>query len=89
MLTVAVALLAGCGKTVILQHRAEQEIGKLVYSHTGFQPKDVRCPSGVESKVGKTFECHFRGPEGPYIAYLRITAVHGTRVDYYPRTFRA
>ena len=60
---------------------AEQSVVDVVSRKTGFHPTDVSCPSGVEAKVGGTFECHFTGPEGrPYTAKMRILEVEDERV---------
>jgi hypothetical protein len=78
----AAVLVAGCGKKVIEQNAAEQEVAAFVARHTGFGPTDVKCPSGVEAKVGVTYDCHFTGPEPkPYVAHVRITKVQGQRVE--------
>ena len=66
---------------------AARSVADLVSRKTGFHPTDVRCPSGVEAKVGKTFECHFTGPEKkPYTAFMRIMEVHGQRVLFHIET---
>lgn len=75
-------LLAACGQSVILQGPTERVVTSFVYSHTGFRPHDVSCPSDVPAKAGGTFQCHFTGPDGKYTAYLLIKRVKGTRVDY-------
>jgi hypothetical protein len=80
------ALLAGCGKSTIKPDGAERVVVNVVSSQTAFRPTDVRCPSGVEAKVGITFQCHFTGPEGPYTAYMRVTKVQGERVEFSVRT---
>jgi FKBP-type peptidyl-prolyl cis-trans isomerase 2 len=55
----------------------------VVSRQTAFHPTDVRCPSGVEAKVGQEFDCHFTGPEGkPYTAHMRITNVNGDQVTF-------
>ena len=82
------ALLAGCGKTTIKPEGAEQVVVDVVSSKTGFRPTDVRCPSGVEAKVGVTFDCTFTGPEGPYTADMRVTKVEGERVLFSVRSRR-
>jgi hypothetical protein len=77
-------LLAGCGTATIKQHGAEQSVASVVAQQTGFRPTDVKCPSGVEAKVGNTFDCHFTGPEPkPYVAHVRITNVQGQRVVFF------
>jgi hypothetical protein len=68
------------GKRTIRPHDAEQVVVDVVFGQTRFRPTDVRCPSGVEARVGVTFDCHFTGPEGPYTAHMRITMVQGARV---------
>ena len=79
-------LIAGCGST-IKPDGAAQSVADLVKKQTGFEPKDVKCPEGVEAKVGGTFECKFTGPEGTeYTADMRITKVDGDDVEFYIET---
>ena len=47
------------------------------------------CPDGVEAKTGGIFDCGLTGPEGPYVAHLRITDVEGARVVFAIRTERS
>ena len=85
-LTVAALLIAGCGST-IKPDGAAQSVTDLVKKQTGFEPKDVKCPEGVEAKVGTTFECKFTGPEGSeYTADMRVTKVDGEDVEFYIET---
>ena len=78
--------LAACGAT-IRPDGAAKSVVDVVSSQTGFQPKDVSCPSGVDAKVGQEFDCHFTGPEGkPYTAHMRITKVNGEDVEFDVRT---
>lgn len=80
-------LLAGCGTAVIKPDGAARAVANLVSSKTGFHPTEVRCPSGVQAKVGGRFECHFTGPEkAPYTAFMRIMKVQGERVVFHIRT---
>ncbi len=60
-------------------------IGNVVFRQTGFRATDIRCPSGPAT-VGRRFNCHFTGPEGPYTAYLKIVSVHGRRVVFNLKT---
>ena len=79
-------LIAGCGST-IKPDGAAQSVVDLVKKQTGFEPKDVKCPEGVEAKVGVTFECKFTGPEATvYTADMRITKVEGDDVEFYIET---
>lgn len=83
VLPVLVLALAGCGtKNVILPDKTADTIVKFVSKQTGFTPKDVSCPSDVEAKVGGTFDCHFTGPDGPYVVHMTIRKVDGERVLY-------
>mgnify|MGYP001199931638 CR=1 FL=1 len=81
-----VPLLAGCGSSgekTVKPDGAERSIENVVGKQTGFRPTDVKCPSGVEAKVGVTFDCHFTGPEPrPYVAHMRITKVDGASVRF-------
>ena len=63
----------------ILPGPSERLVAGFVFNHTGFRPKDVRCPSGVQALVGATFQCQFTGPDGHYTAYVQITSVNGQR----------
>ena len=82
----AVALqLAGCGKT-IKPDGAAKSVTDVVSQQTGFKPTDVKCPSGVDAKVGQEFDCHFTGPEGPYTAHLKVTKVSGDDVEFFIQT---
>jgi Domain of unknown function (DUF4333) len=77
------AVLVGCGTSTIRVGGAEQSVAGVVSQKTGFHPSDVSSPSGVRATVGTTFDCHFTGPEPrPYVAHVRVTAVHGQRVDF-------
>jgi Domain of unknown function (DUF4333) len=62
---------------------AAKAVADSVASQTGFHPYDVSCPTGVEAKVTNEFDCHFTGPEGPYIAHMRITKVDGANVSFF------
>jgi hypothetical protein len=79
-------LLAGCGST-ITPEGAAQSVVDLVKEQTGFEPKDVKCPGGVDAKEGTEFECKFTGPEGKeYTAHMRVTKVEGDDVEFYIQT---
>jgi hypothetical protein len=79
-------LLGGCGST-IKPEGAAQSVVDLVSKQTGFKPKDVKCPSGVDAEVGKEFECRFTGPEGKdYTAQMKVTKVEGDDVQFYIKT---
>lgn len=80
------ASLLGCGTSTVRPEGAERSVVDVVSRETGFRPKDVRCPSGVEAEVGGTFECEFTGPEGPYVARMRILEVEGERVVFQVRS---
>jgi Domain of unknown function (DUF4333) len=80
--------LSACGST-IKPDGAAQSVTDMVTSQTGFHPTDVKCPSGVDAKVGNDFDCTFTGPEGPYKAHLKITSVDGEKVGFDIKTNRA
>ena len=80
--------MAGCGDKVIIQSKAEQTVARFVRVNTRFNPTDVKCPSGVPAKVGKTYDCHFTGPDGRYVAHVKILGVHGNDVNNFIRTQR-
>jgi hypothetical protein len=81
-------LLAACSKTVD-PGGAAQSVTDVVSEQTGFKPTDVKCPDGVDAKVGQEFECKFTGPEGPYTAKMKVTKVDGGRVEFDIRTARS
>jgi hypothetical protein len=84
-------LLAACGgggdKTIKVDG-AEQSVVGVVARETHFTPTDVSCPSGVKAQAGGTFDCHFTGPDGNYVAHVRITAVNGNSARFFVRTQR-
>jgi NAD(P)H-hydrate repair Nnr-like enzyme with NAD(P)H-hydrate epimerase domain len=54
----AVAFLAaGCGGTVIDDAKTEAAIEENLEKSVGQKVSSVDCPSGVEVKAGKTFDC--------------------------------
>jgi len=80
--------LSACGST-IKPDGAAQSVTDMVSSKTGFHPTDVKCPSGIDAKVGGEFDCTFTGPEGPYKAHLKITSVDGEKVGFDIKTSRS
>ncbi len=81
-----IVFLTACGESTLKPDATAQTVVRTVFKDTGFRATDMRCPSGVPAKVGEEFECHFAGPEGPYTAYLRVTSVHGERVEFHIET---
>ena len=88
----AIALVVGIGVVVIVLVAAntkfiiaDKAAGILrdgVSRQSGFTPTDVSCPSGVEAKVGQTFDCHFNGPRGRYTSHMKVTKVDGDYVEF-------
>jgi Domain of unknown function (DUF4333) len=78
-------VVVGCGST-IKPEVAAKSVVDLVSKQTGFKPNDVRCPSGVDAKVGTEFDCTFTGPDGHYNAHLRVTKVDGGDAQFYIET---
>jgi NAD(P)H-hydrate repair Nnr-like enzyme with NAD(P)H-hydrate epimerase domain len=56
-LALAVFLAAGCGETVIDDAKTEAAIEENLQKSVGQKVASVDCPSGVEVKAGKTFDC--------------------------------
>jgi hypothetical protein len=73
--------LAACSSTsTIKPDGAAQSVVDLVSEKTDFKPTDVKCPDGIEAKVGGTFDCTFTGPDGDYLAHMKIDKVDGEQV---------
>jgi hypothetical protein len=88
----ALALLisaVACGDKTIDAGNAAETVTRFVSERTGFEPDDVECPDDVKAEVGRTFECNFTGPEGPYEASVEITAVEGDDATFEIETRRA
>ncbi len=88
LLGVVALQLTGCTST-IKADGAAKSVTDMVSSKTGFKPTDVTCPSGVEAKVGQEFDCHFTGPDGPYVAHVKVTKVNGDDVEFYIESKRS
>ena len=83
VLAVLTVIVSGCGAT-IKADGAAKSVDDVVSRQTGFKPKDVTCPSGVDAEVGAEFDCKFTGPEGTeYTAHIKVTKVDGENVDFY------
>jgi hypothetical protein len=88
----AIVLIVGVGLLAIIfvaadtktigASKAAKVLADGVSEKTGYTPTDVTCPSGVEAKVGATFDCHFTGPDGPYTSHMRVTKVDGDYVEF-------
>ena len=83
-----VVALTACTST-IKPDGAAKSVTDMVTDKTGFHPTDVKCPSGIDAKVGGEFDCTFTGPEGPYKAHLKITSVAGEKVGFDIQTSRS
>lgn len=56
-LALAVFLATGCGETVIDAAKTEAAIEDNLQKSVGQKVASVECPSDVEVKTGKTFDC--------------------------------
>ncbi len=80
---VVAVLVSGCGSN-IKPEGAAKSVVDVVHRETGFKPKDVSCPSGVDAEVGVEFDCKFTGPEGKeYTAHMKVTRIEGDDVEFY------
>jgi Domain of unknown function (DUF4333) len=77
---VAALQLTACGSSTIKPDGAAQSVVDLVSEKTDFKPTDVKCPDGVEAKVGGVFDCTFTGPDGDYLAHMKIDKIDGEQV---------
>jgi hypothetical protein len=76
---------SGCGnKKEVIATGAEKTVTRFIAAKTPATAHDVSCPSGVEAKVGNTFDCTFDDQTGKhYVAHMRILSVNGTRVNFH------
>ncbi len=74
---------------MVIPSGAEHAITRLVRSKTGLPTSKVACPSGIQAKVGNTFDCHFIAQGQRYVAHMHITKVAGTSVYYEVTTARS
>jgi uncharacterized protein DUF4333 len=73
--------LSGCGKTIEPETAAKSVVAYVI-QQSRYYPTDVKCPSGVDAKVGEEFDCHFTGPQGvPYTAHVKVIKVVGNNVQ--------
>ena len=71
--------LTACGSTIKAEGAA-QSVTDLVSEKTDFKPTDVKCPDGIDAKVGVTFDCQFTGPDGDYVAHMKVLKIEGEQV---------
>jgi hypothetical protein len=81
----AILQLTGCA-ALVKPDRAVRSVVDVVSRQTGSKPIDVHCPSGVKAIVGGQFDCGFTGPEGPYVAHMRITKIDGDSIEFDVKT---
>ena len=81
----AVIAVSGCdSKKEVIATGAENTITHFIAQNTPATAHNVSCPSGVEAKVGNTFDCTFDDQTGKhYVAHMRILSVDGTRVNFH------
>ncbi|MEA2172167.1 MAG: hypothetical protein QOF76_5467 [Solirubrobacteraceae bacterium] len=79
VLPLVVIPFKGCEK-FIQADGAEKTIRNFVATNTQAEARNVECPSGVKATVGNTFDCHFDGPDGKYVAHMKVRSVDGARV---------
>jgi hypothetical protein len=78
LLVLAFVLLS---EKTIVPDKAAKMLTDAVSRQNNFTPTDTSCPSGVEAKVGATFDCHFTGPDGTRVtAHVKVTKVDGEDV---------
>jgi serine/threonine protein kinase len=77
---VALAISVTLSKSIIKPEGAAQSVVDLVSEKTDFKPTDVKCPDGVEAKVGQEFDCSFTGPDGDYTAHMKVLKIDGEQV---------
>jgi hypothetical protein len=82
---VAALQLTGCGN-MVKPDGAAKSVVDAVSRQTGLKPNDVHCPAGVKATVGREFDCGFTGPDGPYVAHLRITKIDGDNMEFDVKT---
>jgi hypothetical protein len=81
-IAVAVVFFVFLDKTVIDPDKTARFITSHVSERTGYTPTDVKCPDGVELKVGATLDCHFTGPDGSYTVHMNVTKVMGDDAEF-------
>jgi hypothetical protein len=73
--------LTACGST-IKSDSAAKFVADNASKQTGFTPKDVKCPDGMDANEGVEFDCHFTGPKGSYTAHLKILKIENDDAFY-------
>jgi hypothetical protein len=71
--------LAACGAT-IKPDGAAQSVTEFVSKNTKAHAENVKCPDGIDAKVGTKFDCTFTAEDGDYLAHMTINKVDGELV---------
>jgi len=76
--------LTGCStQATIKPDIAAQAVVDLVDKQNKYRPNDVKCPSGIDAKVGGKFDCTFTGPRDvAYLAHMKIAKVNGENATF-------
>ena len=78
---------SGCGKKVVIASAAQDTVTRFIAKNTPATAQNVSCPSGIEAKVGNTFDCTFDDQTGKhYVAHMTIQSVNGSRVLFHIRS---
>lgn len=72
-------LSVACSSTITADG-AEKSVAEVVSRETDFTPDDVKCPDGIKAEEGVTFDCHFTGPDGDYVAHVTVDKIAGDNV---------
>ncbi|MDQ6746370.1 MAG: DUF4333 domain-containing protein [Actinomycetota bacterium] len=71
-------VLAGCGTKTINQQSEVKLVGLGLAKANLGAPTSVDCPSGVQAKVGKTFDCHAVLANGKKATFtLKVDGIEG------------
>ncbi len=82
-LAVLAAMVAGCGEKKVEKAELERQVKSALAAKVGQEPKAIRCPGDIDSKVGATTRCVLVAPDDSELDVdVRVTSVEGDKARF-------
>ena len=77
------ALVAACGEKKVEKAELEEQVKKALAAKVGQEPKAIRCPGDIDSKVGAKTRCVLVATDDSELDVdVRVSSVEGDRARF-------